>query len=104
MSTLRRHEGYLIIDHRESPGVTPELVQQRGLDPNPVIVGKDQVYESATVTCSHCGAVVILSPTRQRPRHYCVKCDHYVCDKPECGLECNPWMKKLDESDLLIKS
>jgi hypothetical protein len=101
MGTLRRHEGYLIIDHRYSEGVTPELVRQSGLD-SPV-VGKNQVYESATVTCSHCGAVVILSPTRKRPRHYCVKCDHYVCDKPECGLECNPWMKKLEQQDLLIK-
>jgi len=81
----RRHEGYLIVDHRASPGnaLAPE----------------GQVYETPTVTCSHCGSVVILSPTRTRPRHYCFKCDHYVCDKPVCVLECRPWMKVIEAAE-----
>ena len=41
------------------------------------------VYESATITCSHCQRVVILRPDRSRARGYCPKCDHYVCDACE---------------------
>jgi len=85
MSSQRTKEGYLIIDHRASPGNT--------------LAPEGQVYETPTVTCSHCGAVVVLSPTRKRPRHYCVKCDHYVCDKPACGLECRPWMRVIEAAE-----
>jgi hypothetical protein len=81
----RRHEGYLIVDHRASPGNA--------------LAGEGQVYETPTVTCSHCGSVVILSPTRTRPRHYCFKCDHYVCDKAVCILECRPWMKIIEAAE-----
>ncbi len=88
MSSLRRHEGYLIIDHSNSPG------SPRSADP--AHVGPGMKFESATVTCSHCHAVVILNPDRSRPRHYCPKCDHYVCDKLECVVACNPMKQTLD--------
>lgn len=80
----RRHEGYLMIDHRASPGL-----------PAPGM-GEGQLYETATITCVHCQTVVILSPTRTRARGYCQKCDHYVCDKPECNIDCTPWNKIID--------
>src|SRR5215471_638169 len=89
MSSKRRHEGYVIIDHRAGPGVPGEMARFVGLPEKELRGG--QVFESATITCSHCCAVVILNPDRQRPRGYCRKCDHYVCDKPECALECTPW-------------
>ena len=88
MSSLRRHEGYLLIDHRVSPGVPA--------GPDPALVGAGRLFESATITCSHCQAVVILNPDRSRPRHYCAKCDHYVCDKPECVLVCDPMQARMD--------
>lgn len=91
-----RREGYLIIDHRNSPGITPEFVHASGTDA--VVVPAGKVFESATMTCCHCNAIVILNPKRTRPRGYCARCDGYHCDKPECGLDCRPFQKLLDES------
>lgn len=65
------HEGYLMIDHRASPG-TPE-------------VPEGTVFEAATMHCSHCGTVVIVNPNRTRERAWCQPCDKYVCDN--CGIE-----------------
>ena len=90
-----KHEGYLLIDHRNSPGVSEELIRASN---KPFIITKpDQLFESATVTCSHCGVIVVLNPDRTRPRGYCAKCDHYVCDNPGCGLECRPFKKLIEE-------
>lgn len=82
MSSKRRQEGYLLIDHRNSPGM-------------PLVPG-GTVFESATITCCHCQTVVILNPDRTRPRGYCQKCDHYICDNPVCHLECRPFKALAD--------
>lgn len=95
MPTKSRREGYLLIDHRNSPGVTSEMVLASGR-PAP-IVGEGQIYESPTITCCHCGVGVILNPNRTRPRGYCRNCDHYVCDSPVCNAECKPFIKTLDD-------
>ncbi len=64
MRTKQRHEGYLLIDHRESPGL-----------PN-----RSRMFEGSFVSCSHCQATVILNRDRTRERAYCRSCDHYICD------------------------
>lgn len=79
MTSQRVHEGYLHIDHRASPGITPEFIRASG-KPGGVAVGEGTHYESATSTCAHCNAVVILNPDRSRPRNYCRRCDRYICD------------------------
>lgn len=94
-----RREGYLLIDNRYGPGVSAEFIHASGL-PAP-IVGPGVTFESATVTCCHCNAVVVLNPNRTRPRGYCASCDQYVCDSPACGLECHPFQRKLDEASLV---
>ena len=73
----RDQEGYLMIDHRNSPGFSCDEVGTTALGPG-------KLYESATFTCSHCQRVVVINPSRTRERGYCPKCDHYVCD--ECEL------------------
>jgi len=99
MSSKRRHEGYLLIDHRDSPGVTRGSVTTPRSDTP--IVG-NSMFESATITCSHCQCVVVLNPDRTRERAYCKKCDHYICDR--CGQEyartfvCRPFRQVLDEA------
>lgn len=75
MRTKRSHEGYLLIDHRAT---------------------HEGTFESATITCAHCHRIVVLNPQRTRERGYCSRCDHYICDSPECNLECNPLKKVLD--------
>lgn len=77
MSSLKRHEGYLLIDHSASPGLTPEEARLCGYHGN---CGEGKVFESATITCSHCKMPFIKNPERVRPREYCKKCDHYICD------------------------
>lgn len=57
---------------------------------------KPGVQEVPTLTCIHCGVIVILNPERRRDRHFCYKCDHYVCDKPGCIINCNPWMRTVE--------
>lgn len=90
-TSKRKFEGCVIIDHRDSPGVTPEQVQGRG-----PVVGKGQLFESATYSCVHCQRVVILNPLRTRPRSYCQKCDDYQCD--DCSvLPCKPFAQVIDE-------
>lgn len=79
--TKSTHEGYLMIDHRESPGISQELEAAAGLPPG---AGRG-VFESATYTCNHCNFVVVINPLRTRARGYCVKCDHYVCDACEAA-------------------
>lgn len=81
MHSKRNHEGYFLMDHRNSPGVPDEIVVAQGLDP---CAGK-RVFESATFTCSHCEAVIVKNPNRSRERAWCKKCDHYICDG--CGAE-----------------
>lgn len=87
----RSHEGLLIIDHSESPGVTPE--DCNGIGP---IVGKGEVAKMPTLQCCHCNVTVILNPLRNRPRNYCSKCDAYVCDQAGCNAQCVPFEKIAD--------
>lgn len=81
MAGRPRRQGYLLIDHTFSPGVTPEMLHAAGIDAP--AVGADKKGEFSTYTCSHCCAVVIINPLRRRDRAYCAKCDHNICDG--CG-------------------
>lgn len=67
--------GYLFIDNRQAP-------------PEP---GVPRFLEADTRTCGHCHAVVVMNPLRSRPRTFCKKCDHYVCDR------CAPAVELLSE-------
>lgn len=96
MSSKRRHEGYLIVDHRESPGV-PDNPAMAG-KPDALIARSGMALESATVTCCHCQVVVVLNPLRTRPRGYCQKCDRYICDSPVCHRDCTPFERVLDQA------
>jgi len=102
MSSLKRHEGYLFIDHRASPGITAEFIRNCGKDPADfLVVGEGQVMEAPTYTCSHCQHVVVIKPDRTRSRGYCPKCDHRICDACEAvrflsGGECNLFRKRVE--------
>lgn len=87
MQTKRSHEGYLLIDNRNSPGVTKEFVRSTGR--HAPVVGEGAVLEANTITCAHCQRGVILNPQRSHRREWCSYCDHYLCDN--CGL-----IKKID--------
>jgi hypothetical protein len=100
MFSKREREGYVLIDHRYSPGLENEDAAAAGLLGLPV--GRNKVFEAATDTCWHCKKVVIRNPHRTRERANCSKCDHYICDP--CALEmqisgvCKPWSQVLEEA------
>lgn len=100
MLSKRGQEGYLMIDNRHAPSITPEQAHATGKEI--AGVGNNGLYETATVTCSHCHAQVILRPDRTRDRGYCRKCDHYICDQCEVvriasGYACKPLNQLFDE-------
>lgn len=76
MGSKRSHEGYLMLDHRQTDAVPDDVMRSCGL---PVGSGKG-LYECPSFTCNHCQRVVVMNPNRQQERGYCKKCDHYVCD------------------------
>lgn len=97
----RTREGYLMVDHRFSPGLTEDEARVAGYDPNWVREGK--LLEAASLTCSHCKTSVMKNPLRQRERAYCPKCDHYICDfcagqMRESGYSHTPFEKLVDKA------
>lgn len=92
LKSKRALEGYVMIDHRNSPGI-----------PGGVPAGV--TFEAPTLQCCHCGTIVIVNPNRTRQRHYCANCDEYVCDNANCILVCTPFKKHLDDiQEDLIKN
>ena len=101
----RSHEGEILVDHRNSPGLSEQIIHTAGGIPRsdaklPAGSGKG-VFESATFSCSHCPNVVVIHPLRNRPRGYCRSCDHYICDSCNAdkamGKECKTYKQQLDE-------
>jgi len=91
--SLKDGSGYLQIDHSESPGLTPEDVAHI---PGMTVVGAGVNFEADIQFCAHCGAQVVLNPKRTRPRSYCAKCNHYICDNPVCNKTCSPLKLSFD--------
>ena len=85
-----KHEGYLIIDHRASPGMPgiPEL-------------GEGTVYEAATQFCNHCAVNVRMNRYRIRARFSCPKCEVYLCDVCAAAYHrnkvCRPWSQVVED-------
>jgi hypothetical protein len=79
MFLKREAEGYLLVDHRDSPGITPEEAAKAGR--GTLAVGKGQRLECATYMCHVCEAHVVINPKRTRERHYCGVHDAYSCDR-----------------------
>lgn len=61
----RSYEGYILIDHRASPGTTE--------------IPEGKIFESALHVCNHCQRNVILNPNRTVALGRCPKCSRYIC-------------------------
>jgi hypothetical protein len=100
LRSKRSQEGYLMIDHRASPGILA------GEAPGAIPVGAGALFETSTITCSHCQKISILNPGRTRERGYCPKCDHYVCDQCETARvatgECKTFKQLMDEVETAV--
>lgn len=77
--SLRDGGGYLQIDHRDSPGLTPADVADA---PGAIAVPGGQQLEADVYQCSHCQRTVVLQAKAEdmHKRGYCPKCDHYICN------------------------
>lgn len=99
MAGIRDREGYLEIDHRESPGISRELAAKVGRGTIPVEAGKR--LQAATLHCVFCESMLIRNPDRERPRAYCPKYDAYMCDRCDLlrknGHDLKPAKQVLDE-------
>jgi hypothetical protein len=81
MFSQKAREGYILVDHRASPGFTREQAEQLHLPYEQVKEGA--VFEAASLTCAHCKCAVLKNPLRTRERPHCFKCNHYICDHCE---------------------
>lgn len=99
--SLKDHSSYLIVDHTNSPGISESDIPLplRGIV---IPIPSGEILERDIQFCAHCGSQVVLNPLRERPRGYCAKCDHYICDNPICHKECIPLAKILDKNAILI--
>lgn len=87
---MKAHEGYILIDHRASPGTDA--------------VPEGTVFEAAAMQCAHCNSITIRNPSRTRERASCSKCGgFYICDT--CAIEANlphythkPYTQKTEET------
>jgi hypothetical protein len=76
---MSKKEGYLMIDHRASPGIPEDIARLSGYDP--ALCGEGKLFETATLSCAHCRGVVIKNLLRTREREFCMKCGgRYICD------------------------
>lgn len=89
---MSKSEGYLIVDHRASPGISPEAALRMGLDPK--LVGEGKVFEAATKKCAHCPSVFIKNPLRTRPRGHCFQCNDYICDACDAARQSPDWVHR----------
>jgi hypothetical protein len=80
-----KDQGYMMVDHRASPGFTEEQARAVGYDPAMCREGK--VWETKTLTCMDCKHAVVPNPERVRPRETCRHCMHYICDI--CAVKAN---------------
>ena len=99
MLNKRDLEGYLEINHKESPGITPELAAKIGRGTIPV--GAGQTLKAATYKCPYCEWLIVRNPARERPRNYDPKTDRYICDncslRRKLGDELKPMSQVIDE-------
>ena len=95
----RNLEGYLEIDHKNSPGVTSAQAAQVGRGTIPVPAGTR--LQLAVTICPYCETQIIRNPSRTRERAYDRKTDRYICDG--CALlrklngELKPMKQIIDE-------
>jgi hypothetical protein len=91
----RSLEGEILIDHRDSPGMTPA---QAG---SWLAVAGGTAYESAIYTCGHCRFMVVIEPKRTRQRAWCGACAQYLCDDCEgirhVTLRCHSAAQRRDQ-------
>jgi hypothetical protein len=71
-------EGYVMVDHRASPGIPEDKAIKFGYHPDQVKEGA--LFEAAILKCRHCPRNIVKNPLRTRERAFCLQCNSYICD------------------------
>lgn len=99
MFSKREREGVVLIDHRNSPGISEEFIRKNKIDA-PAVPG-GQTFESALRVCHHCQRDIILLPNRAKEANWCWSCDHDICDMcaaaRAAGQQCNPFIRRMEK-------
>lgn len=85
--SVTKSEGYITVDHRNSPGLTEEQARKMGYENDLHMLREGKVFEAATLACVHCPSVFIKNPERMRSRGFCPKCNGYICDACEIATK-----------------
>ena len=95
-------EGYVMVDHRASPGIPEDQAIKFGFHPDQVKEGA--IFEAAVLQCKHCGKQVVKNPLRTRARAFCPKCNSYICDWCEAARQDPNYIhRSLDQlADLIL--
>lgn len=98
----RSLEGSILIDHRNSPGISEEFIRANKLDEKfgAFAVGSGKTVETAITVCHCCQRDVYHTPTRKRERGWCRKHDAYLCDDCNAaianGMDCIPFSTRME--------
>ena len=97
-----KQQGYMMIDHRASPGMPEDVLRQAGI--SMPVVGEGKLFEADVLVCAHCGQNSLRNPDRTRERGSCQKCSGlYICDLCEWasrqpGYIHKPFVKFIDDT------
>lgn len=100
--SLRTGANYLLIDHRDSPGIDSNMFAHLPEHQRPLPVEGGKVWEEDTYSCNHCARTVYLRAITQplSDRGYCPKCDKYICKfctkTYDATGVCNPLAKQFE--------
>ena len=107
--SLKDGSGYLIIDHRDSPGINPDDIPEK-LRSSTIAVGSGRVFEADVQHCTHCQRAVILfvvDPSKLKDLGYCRYCHHYICNSCKKMLaltgKCVPFRQTLETASATEK-
>ena len=94
----KTHFGYLMVDHRASPGLPEDVARKMGYDITLTQEGK--LFEADTLMCAHCPQVWFKNPLRDRARGHCFKCNSYVCDICELNMRAADYVHKPRQKEI----
>ena len=78
MTSKRDHAGWLMLDHRDSPGFSE--AEMRKANPRLKPTAGKGLYETNVVHCRHCQKGLIVHPLLMADLPYCHLCDAYICE------------------------
>lgn len=79
MKTQRGKAGWLMLDHRESPGLSEAEIRRKGMG---LKEGAGRgLHETNVLHCAHCTKGMVVHPLFMIDLPFCALCDAHICDQ-----------------------